>query len=102
MFDRDGDKLLNWWERYYGTDQFDTDSDDDGTLDPYDYVPFDSRVQSQSQFNNLFAPTQIGSQTNWKRISTWNYGQSGASYAAINTDNELICMGSKLWLPSCS
>jgi gliding motility-associated-like protein len=91
--DRDGDKLLNWWERYYGTDQFDTDSDDDGTIDPYDYVPFDDRVQSQSQFNNMFAPTQIGSQTNWKRISTWNYGQSGASYAAINTDNELYVWG---------
>ncbi|MDC0001052.1 gliding motility-associated C-terminal domain-containing protein [Flavobacteriaceae bacterium] len=91
--DRDGDKLLNWWERYYGSDQFDTDSDDDGTLDPYDYIPFDSRVQSQSQFNNMFAPTQIGSQTNWKRISTWNYGQSGASYAAINTNNELYVWG---------
>ena len=57
--DRDGDKLLNWWERYYGTDEFDTDSDDDGTLDPYDYVPFDSRVQSQSQFNNLLSLIHI-------------------------------------------
>ena len=91
--DIDGDKLLNWWESYYGTDEYDSDSDDDGTLDPYDYVPFDSRVQSQSQFNNMFTPTQIGSQSNWKKISTWNYGQSGASYAAINTNNELYVWG---------
>lgn len=91
--DVDGDKLLNWWERYYGTDMRDSDSDDDGTLDAYDYVPFDSRVQNQNQFNNMFNLSQIGSQSNWKQISTWNYGQAGASYAAINDNNELYVWG---------
>ena len=91
--DVDGDKLLNWWERYYGTDMRDSDSDDDGVSDAYDYVPFDSRVQNQNQFNNMFNLSQIGSQSNWKQISTWNYGQAGASYAAINNNNELYVWG---------
>ncbi|MDC3368682.1 gliding motility-associated C-terminal domain-containing protein [Flavobacteriaceae bacterium] len=91
--DKDGDKLLNWWESYYGTDNMLVDSDGDGTDDAYDYMGFDSRVQTEEQFNNMFDLDQIGSQTNWKKISTWNYGQVGASYAAINTDNELYVWG---------
>ena len=91
--DMDDDKLLNWWERYYGTDNMLVDSDGDGTDDAYDFMGFDSRVQTEEQFNNMFDLDQIGSQTNWKKISTWNYGQVGASYAAINTDNELYVWG---------
>ena len=91
--DMDDDKLLNWWERYYGTDNRLVDSDNDGTIDAYDFMGFDDRVQTEEQFNNMFDLDQIGSQTNWKKISTWNYGQVGASYAAINTDNELYVWG---------
>jgi len=91
--DIDGDKLLNWWERYYGTDMMNKDTDDDGVLDPYDVTPYDSRIQNQNQLNNIFNLTQIGNQTNWEKINTWNLGQSGASYAAINSRNELYVWG---------
>jgi gliding motility-associated-like protein len=91
--DMDDDKLLNWWERYYGTDNRLVDSDNDGTMDAYDFMGFDDRVQTEEEFNNMFDLDQIGSQSNWKKISTWNYGQVGASYAAINTDNELYVWG---------
>ena len=91
--DKDGDKLLNWWERYYGTDQMNKDTDGDGTIDPYDVTPYDDRIQNQNQFDNIFNLTQIGNQTNWEKINTWNLGQSGASYAAINSNNELYVWG---------
>ena len=91
--DIDGDKLLNWWERYYGTDVMNTDTDGDGVLDPYDVTPYDSRIQNQNQLDNIFNLTQIGNQSNWEKISTWNLGQSGASYAAINNSNELYVWG---------
>ena len=45
--DMDGDNLLNWWERYYGTERDNPDSDGDGVIDSYDYNGFDSRIQAK-------------------------------------------------------
>jgi len=92
--DMDGDNLLNWWERYYGTERENPDSDGDGVIDSYDYNGFDSRIQTKSQFTaSLFSLNQIGSSNNWNKISTWNLGQIGASYAAINSNGELYVWG---------
>ncbi len=93
-FDIDNDKILNWRERYYGTDQFNNDTDGDGTLDTYDFQGYEPDIQNRSQFTaDLFDLKQIGTASNWISINTWNYGQSGASYAAINSDNELFVWG---------
>ncbi|MDB4062446.1 gliding motility-associated C-terminal domain-containing protein [Flavobacteriaceae bacterium] len=92
--DMDGDNLLNWWERYYGTETDNPDSDGDGVIDSYDYNGFDSRIQTKSQYTeSLFSLNQIGSSNNWNKISTWNLGQIGASYAAINSNGELYVWG---------
>ena len=92
--DNDGDGILNWWERLYGTDSMKADTDEDDVSDKYDYMGYEPRIQSKSQFtSSLFPLNQIGTATNWEKISTWNYGQAGASYAAINSDDELYVWG---------
>ena len=93
-FDIDNDLILNNWERLYGTDRFNEDTDGDGTVDTYDFQGYDSRIQSKDDFSaDLFDLNQIGTSSNWEYIETWNYGQSGASYAAINSDGELYVWG---------
>jgi len=92
--DNDGDGILNWWERLYGTDIMKADTDGDGVLDGYDFQGYEESIQSKSQFiASLFPISQIGTASNWEKISTWNYGQAGGSYAAINSDNELYVWG---------
>lgn len=93
-FDIDNDLILNNWERLYGTDRFNEDTDGDGIVDTYDFQGYDSRIQSKDDFSaDLFNLNQIGTSSNWEYIETWNYGQSGASYAAINSDGELYVWG---------
>ena len=83
--DMDGDGLNNQYEQWHGTSERNPDFDGDGVLDGADYLPLDSRITSSNQINSsIVSLTQI-SGSNWSKISTWNYGQSGASYAAINT-----------------
>ena len=93
-FDIDNDLILNGWERLYGTDRFNEDTDGDGIVDTYDFQGYESRIQSKDDFSaDLFNLNQIGTSSNWESIETWNYGQSGASYAAINSDGELFVWG---------
>lgn len=92
--DIDNDQILNDWERLYGTNIYDNDTDNDGVFDTYDYQGYEPTIQHKSQFtSSLFNINQIGSSSNWEKISTWNYGQQGASYAAINSNNELFVWG---------
>jgi alpha-tubulin suppressor-like RCC1 family protein len=60
----------------------------------YDFQGYESRIQSKDDFSaDLFNLNQIGTSSNWESIETWNYGQSGASYAAINSEGELFVWG---------
>jgi len=93
-FDRDNDLILNNWERLYGTDQFNEDTDGDGVTDTYDFQGYEPKIQNRNQFTaSLFDLNQIGTSSNWEYLDTWNYGQSGASYAAINSGGELYVWG---------
>jgi len=91
--DIDGDLLQNYIEASFGADPRNPDSDGDGVIDGLDYLAHDSRISSVASITSaLFPLTQITG-TNWTKISTWNAGQNGASYAAINSDNELYVWG---------
>lgn len=86
--------ILNNWERLYGTDRFNEDTDGDGIVDTYDFQGYEPNIQNRNQFTaSLFDLNQIGTSSNWEFIETWNYGQSGASYAAINSDGQLYVWG---------
>ena len=93
--DMDGDGISNQDEdaEIFGSDSENPDTDGDGTLDGADYLPHDKRITSSSQIASSFFPlTQIAG-TTWKNVSTWNFGQAGASYAAVTTDNKLYVWG---------
>ena len=91
--DIDGDGIENENEKYFGANKENPDSDGDGTLDGADHLPHDPRVTASSQMGSQLFPLSQIAGTNWKKITTWNYGQAGASYAAINTNNELYVWG---------
>jgi len=91
--DLDGDGINNQFEHWHGTSPNNPDFDGDGVNDGSDYLPLDSRITSANQINSsIVSLTQI-SGTNWSKISTWNYGQAGASYAAVTTDKKLFVWG---------
>ena len=92
--DSDGDGVGDNTDEFPNIPDESVDSDGDGVIDSYDYNGFDSRIQTKSQYTaSLFSLNQIGSSNNWNKISTWNLGQIGASYAAINSNGELYVWG---------
>ncbi|MEK9774163.1 MAG: gliding motility-associated C-terminal domain-containing protein, partial [Candidatus Woesearchaeota archaeon] len=91
--DMDGDTITNDSERPKGGDPEKVDTDGDGVNDAIDYYAHDKRYQNKNDILNDLKFTQIGTESNWKFIDTWNYGQVGGSYAAINELGELYVWG---------
>lgn len=91
--DDDNDYLYDWLEEDFGTDPFNADTDGDGNDDAIDFYPLNDSLQSRNQLSSYLRKTQIGQNIKWDKISSWNSGQIGSSYAGISNDGDLYVWG---------
>ena len=91
--DDDNDYLSDWLEESFGTYKFNKDTDGDGYGDAVDFYPLNAKLHSRNQLNAFLFKTQIGQNIKWDKISSWNSGQIGSSYAGISNNGDLYVWG---------
>ncbi|MDB4612063.1 gliding motility-associated C-terminal domain-containing protein [Flavobacteriaceae bacterium] len=91
--DDDNDYLYDWLEKDFGTDPFNADTDGDGYGDAIDFYPLKNTLYSRNQLSSYLSKTQIGQNIKWDKISSWNSGQIGSSYAGLSNDGDLYVWG---------
>ena len=91
--DKDNDGISNYAEKQRGTLELIADTDGDGVNDALDFYPNNKNLQDQSDLDSYITLNQIGANNKWKKITAWNSGQIGTSYAAIDQNDELWVWG---------
>ena len=95
--DRDGDNILNYDEKYYGTDPDNPDTDGDNVNDDIDYYPTEKELQTADQLTSKWINDnqliQIGSGQKWRSIDGWSAGQVGPTFASIDINGDLYGFG---------
>ena len=91
--DKDNDGITNWNEKDRGTLELVADSDGDGLNDALDFYPNNKNLKNQSDLDTYITLNQIGAGNKWKKVTAWNAGQIGTSYAAIDQNNEIYVWG---------
>lgn len=91
--DDDNDYLYDWLENEFGTDPFNADTDGDQYGDAIDFYPLNDSLYSRNQLSSFISKNQIGQNIKWDKISSWNSGQIGSSYAGLSNDGDLYVWG---------
>ena len=91
--DKDNDGINNNAEKDRGTLELIADTDGDGVNDALDFYPNNKNLKNRSDIDNYITLNQIGTGNKWKKVTAWNSGQIGTSYAAIDQNNEIYVWG---------
>ena len=93
--DIDNDLIENRDETDFGTDIYNADSDYDGVIDGLDFYPNDDRFQRKNQYvdDGYLNLVRKFDNIKWDKISSWNSGQVGTSYAGIDKESNLWVWG---------
>tara|TARA_B100001173_G_scaffold218729_1_gene189177 strand:- start:1699 stop:14373 length:12675 start_codon:yes stop_codon:yes gene_type:complete len=91
--DKDNDGIDNDREKERGTLELIADTDGDGVNDALDFYPNNKNLKNQSDIDNYITLNQIGTGNKWKKVTAWNAGQIGTSYAAIDQNDEIHVWG---------
>ena len=91
--DKDNDGIRNDREKERGTLELIADTDGDGVNDALDFYPNNKNLKKRSDVDNYITLNKIGANNKWKKVSAWNSGQIGTSYAAIDENDDIYVWG---------